>query len=115
MTENEQKQIEELENHLYEIEEGFIEYCDNPCTECEHNKFLHCVSRYKAERLYAENYRKVVCCKNCIYWHEESEEVDGTRWGDCSKPMGDYRYSDTAANDYCSYGKLNEVINNDGE
>ena len=57
MTENEQ--IEELENHLYEIEEGFIEYCDKPCTDCEHNKFLYCVSRYKAERLYADGYRKV--------------------------------------------------------
>jgi hypothetical protein len=64
--------------------------------------------------MHAKGYREVVQCKDCVYWEEESKEAVGEKWGYCSKPMGDYRHSDTAENDYCSYGKGKEQ-NNDGE
>ena len=56
---NANEQIQEMENHLIEIQHDFDEYCNKPCKECNHNKHLNCVSRYKAERLYSKSYRKV--------------------------------------------------------
>lgn len=49
---------------------------------------------------------EVVCCRDCMYWKDTScDTVIGEHWGECRKPLGDYRYCETAENDYCSYGE----------
>jgi hypothetical protein len=52
---------------------------------------------------------EVVRCKDCEYWKDTSDgTVTEAHWGECRKPLGDYRYSETAENDYCSYGERRE-------
>lgn len=49
----------------------------------------------------------VVRCKDCVHWTDTScdSRVTEAHWGECRKPLGDYRYCETAENDYCSYGE----------
>lgn len=66
-----------------------------------------------AEALYKAGYRKqsenaveVVRCKDCEYWTEVSfDAITELHWGECRKPLGDYRDCDTAEHDFCSYGE----------
>lgn len=51
----------------------------------------------------------VVRCKDCVHWKDTSTDtVTETHWGECRKPLGDYRYCETAENDFCSYGERRE-------
>ena len=51
----------------------------------------------------------VVRCKNCDYWKDTSDDTTTEpHWGECRKPLGDYRYCETAECDFCSYGKRKE-------
>lgn len=52
---------------------------------------------------------EVVRCKDCKHWKNTSyDTVTEDHWGECRKPLGDYRYCETAENDYCSYGERRE-------
>lgn len=52
---------------------------------------------------------EVVRCKDCQHWKNTSyDTVTEDHWGECRKPLGDYRYCETAENDYCSYGERRE-------
>ena len=52
---------------------------------------------------------EVVRCRDCRHWKDTScDTVIGEHWGECRKPLGDYRYCETAENDYCSYGERRE-------
>ena len=53
-----EKQIEEMAEHLIEIQQNFNEYCAKPCRECELGGVVNCESHYKAEQLYNAGYRK---------------------------------------------------------
>ena len=53
-----EKQIEEMANHLIDIQRNFGEYCAKPCRECELGGQVNCESYYKAEALYNAGYRK---------------------------------------------------------
>ena len=53
-----EKQIEEMANHLMDIQRNFDEYCAKPCRECELGGVVNCESYYKAEALYNAGYRK---------------------------------------------------------
>lgn len=66
-----------------------------------------------AQKMIAKGYRKqsentveVIRCKDCEYWTEVSfDAITEWHWGECRKPLGDYRDCDTAEHDFCSYGK----------
>jgi hypothetical protein len=52
---------------------------------------------------------EVVRCKDCEYWKDTSTDaITGYHWGECIKPLGDYRYCETAEYDFCSYGERKE-------
>lgn len=68
-----------------------------------------CLLQTISEALYKAGYRKqsentveVVKCKNCKHWNMLTEK----HWGECREPLGDYRYCETAENDFCSYGEM---------
>lgn len=49
---------------------------------------------------------EVIRCKDCKHWQDTSDATDTeAHWGECRKPLGDYRYCETAENDFCSYGE----------
>ena len=49
---------------------------------------------------------EVVRCKDCEHWKDTSPDtVTEDHWGECRKPLGDYRFCETAENDFCSYGE----------
>ena len=49
---------------------------------------------------------EVVRCRDCRRWKDTScDTIIGEHWGECRKPLGDYRYCEIAENDYCSYGE----------
>ena len=51
----------------------------------------------------------VVRCKDCDYWKDTSDDTaTEPHWGECRKPLGDYRYCETAECDFCSYGERKE-------
>lgn len=57
-------------------------------------------------RKQSENTVEVVRCKDCEYWTEVSfDAITEWHWGECRKPLGDYRDCDTAEHDFCSYGE----------
>ena len=57
----------------------------------------------------ATDVAEVVRCKDCKHWTDTSfDAVTEDHWGECRKPLGDYRYCDTAKNDFCSYGERKE-------
>ena len=52
---------------------------------------------------------EVVKCKDCEYWKDAGDDaITGVHWGVCRKPLGDYRYCETAEYDFCSYGERRE-------
>lgn len=52
---------------------------------------------------------EVVRCKECKHWRDTSyDTVTEPHWGECRKPLGDYRYCETAEKDFCSYGERKE-------
>lgn len=53
------KQIEEMTEHLVNIQHDFDDYCAKPCRECELGGVFNCESYYKATELYNAGYRKV--------------------------------------------------------
>ena len=60
------------------------------------------ISGYRKQ---SEDTVEVVRCKDCKYWKDTSfDTVTEDHWGECRKPLGDYRYCETAENDFCSYG-----------
>lgn len=72
---------------------------------CDHNKygFENCNNYISADVV------EVVRCKDCKHWKDTSlDTVTEYHWGECRKPLGDYRYCETAENDYCSYGERSE-------
>jgi hypothetical protein len=86
------------------------------CKKCIHNEVckyevVHSTKgceHYKDKSLFVE----VVRCKDCEHWKDTSlDTVTEKHWGECRKPLGDYRYCETSENDYCSYAerKLREV------
>ena len=97
----EEKQIEEMRKDLVEI---FYE---------EYEKRRIITADFTAIKMNAKGYRKqsentveVVRCKDCEYWTEVSfDAITEWRWGECRKPLGDYRDCDTAEHDFCSYGE----------
>ena len=49
---------------------------------------------------------EVVRCRDCVHWKDTCyDTVTENHWGECRKPLGDYRYCETAEDDYCSYGE----------
>lgn len=57
----------------------------------------------------AVDFVEPVRCKDCKYWKDTSfDTVTEDHWGECRKPLGDYRYCETAENDFCSYGERRE-------
>lgn len=61
-----------------------------------------CEAGYRKQ---SEDTVEVVRCKDCKYWKDTSfDTVTEDHWGECRKPLGDYRYCETAENDFCSYG-----------
>lgn len=65
----EEKQIEEMAEHLIYIQRNFNEYCAKPCSECELSGIVNCENNYKAEALYRVGYRKQK--KGKWEWFEE--------------------------------------------
>ena len=63
----------------------------------------------KASEVAREIFEEIeaVRCKDCVHWTDTScdSRVTEAHWGECRKPLGDYRYCETAENDYCSYGE----------
>lgn len=60
-----------------------------------------------AKELVEKGICSVVRCKNCKHWTNTSlDPITEDHWGECQKPLGDYRYWETAENDYCSYGEM---------
>lgn len=55
---DEQKQIEEMAEHLIDIQRDFNEYCAKPCRGCELGGIVNCENYYKSEQLYKKGYRK---------------------------------------------------------
>ena len=53
-----EKQIEEMAEHLIDIQQDFNEYCAKPCRECELGGIVNCENHYKAKALYNAGYRK---------------------------------------------------------
>lgn len=52
---------------------------------------------------------EVVRCRDCKHWTDASfDTVTESHWGECRKPLGDYRYCETSEEDYCSYGERRE-------
>ena len=52
---------------------------------------------------------EVVRCKDCDYCKDTSDNTTTEpHWGECRKPLGDYRYCETAECDFCSYGERKE-------
>ena len=73
------KQIEEMENVLYGLNEKFSEYCGGKsCADCEFDKYERCSFRYKAETLYNAGYRKASDVAREIF--EEIAKASG-EWG----------------------------------
>ena len=53
---------------------------------------------------------EVVRCKDCKYWKDASvDAITEVHWGECRKPLGDYRCCETAEYDFCSYGERRET------
>ena len=52
------KQIEEITEHLVNIQHDFDDYCAKPCRECELGGVFNCESYYRATELYDKGYRK---------------------------------------------------------
>ena len=104
---NQFEDITEVERMAYEMERLFIEAEHKQPFPKKHPSII------KAEALYNAGYRKqsentveVVRCKNCEYWTEVSfDAITEWHWGECRKPLGEYRDCDTAEHDFCSYGK----------
>lgn len=111
---NDKKQIEEMAKDVWKascaghgIECTKCEYANNSTDE------YSCVDFVISQNLYNADYRKqskntveVVRCKDCEYWTEVSfDAITEWHWGECKKPLGDYRGCDTAEHDFCSYGK----------
>lgn len=102
-----EKQIEEM---ALTLSEGG---CGKECDCIQGDKF-NCHLLYSASVLYNAGYRKqsentveVVRCKDCEYWTEVSfDAITEWHWGECRKPLGDYRDCDTAEHDFCSYAKM---------
>ena len=46
--------------------------------------------------------------ENVKYYEDMVRRETEAHWGECRKPLGDYRYCETAENDYCSYGERRE-------
>lgn len=60
-----------------------------------------------AKELVEKGICSLVRCKNCKHWTNTSfDPITEDHWGECRKPLGDYRYCETAENDYCSYGEM---------
>ena len=53
-----EKYIEEMAEHMIEIQRNFNEYCAKPCRGCELGGIVNCENHYKAEALYNAGYRK---------------------------------------------------------
>lgn len=52
---------------------------------------------------------EVVRCKDCEHWKDTScDAITEKHWGECRKPLGDFRYCETAEYDFCSYGERKE-------
>lgn len=50
---------------------------------------------------------EVIRCKDCEHWTEVGfDPITEWHWGECRKPLGDYRACDTAEYDFCSYAKM---------
>ena len=52
------KQIEEMTEHLVNIQHDFDDYCAKPCRECDLGGVFNCESYYRATELYDKGYRK---------------------------------------------------------
>lgn len=60
----------------------------------------------------AVDFVEVVRCKDCEHWKDTSLDTETEdHWGECRRPLGDYRYSETSENDFCSYGERSEAQN----
>lgn len=86
----------------------------NECKDCFHYCVCDCDVNFG---LYVEcpQYKSisdviaVVKCKDCKYWKNTGvDTITELHWGVCQKPLGDYRYCETAEYDYCSYGERKE-------
>lgn len=109
-----EKQIEEMTKFILGLDTYTCEECDK-CGKWRYEDRCDdtCFSKKVAESLYNAGYRKqsentveVVRCKDCEYWTEVSfDAITEWHWGECRKPLGDYRDCDTAEHDFCSYGE----------
>jgi hypothetical protein len=120
ITKEEQPMKEQIEEMAGIIEKNTFKNCeevplnireivDNLCIA----NVPSCGSCKAARALIKEGYRKqsentveVVRCKDCEYWTEVSfDAITELHWGECRKPLGDYRYCETAEHVFCSYGE----------
>ncbi len=89
------------------------------CKDCLHNEVcrygenrsngMYCTGEKCKQYKPTADMVDVVRCKDCQHWKDTScDTVTEDHWGECRKPLGDYRYCETAENDYCSYGERRE-------
>jgi hypothetical protein len=70
---------------------------------------LYLAMRGKVRNAPTADVVEVVRCKRCKHWKDTSyDTLTEAHWGECRKPLGDYRYCETAENDFCSYGERRE-------
>ena len=72
-----------------------------PCLECmwcDQAAFAH------GEALYNAGYRKIVLCRDCVWWEARDESYMGI--GKCQNPGNGLFSEYTDDTDFCSYAKM---------
>ena len=83
------------------------------CKDCIHNEVCDRdvgYGWYECPQYISADVVEVVRCKDCVHWKDTSVDIiTEVHWGECCKPLADYRFCETAEYDFCSYGERKEI------